>query len=143
MSREGGDGGDRVTLAQLVRTGGSRKAGRGWTGAHTGSHGPRGAGAKSKEAEVREGRAGCDEEPGAPARGAGRWSAGPAQGLWGGAALTPAWRSTELKSCPSLEKRPCSPPWPHDPASLTPVSSPESKVAIHTQARDWPVLGAQ
>ena len=56
VSRGGGDGGDRVALAQQVRTGGSRKAGRGWTGAHTGSHGPRGAGAKSKEAEVTGGQ---------------------------------------------------------------------------------------
>lgn len=49
---------------------------------------------------------------------------GPAQGLWGGAALTSAWQSTELVGRPSPKKQLCSPPPAPRPDHMTQPLSP-------------------
>lgn len=88
-------------------------------------------------------RAGCDEERGAPGRGAGSQSAGAGSGPLGQGHLDQRLAGHQARPSSCEMKRLCSPtPRPRDPASLAPVSSPENKVMIHTQAWDCPVLGA-
>lgn len=101
-----------------------------------------GAGAKSKEAEVTEVRAGCDEERGAPGRGAGSQMAGAGSGPWGRATLTSAMGTKPRPQLLRDEEALLPHPRPR-PSLSRPVSSPENKVMIHTQAWDCPAGAPQ